>query len=202
MTSTCGTTPPDHRLVAAFVLGSALDSVIAVEVVVDVQFDATVVPKWWQFEPSGCRFNRLLPGSLPPPLPTTCANFWNQDLSTGLLVQPGQPRGGANQTHIVATLALPDTKAPRTLSGGTMYFATVFDLLGDTPATCTGCSTSACLVLNSILVGRVPGASGGDVTVDTPGPGNANEVSWQGGSNCTTVPVRGSTWGRLKDLYR
>jgi hypothetical protein len=62
----------------------------------------------------------------------------------------------------------------------------------------------ACLVLNSILVRRSPGAVGGDSFVSTPGPGDANRATWQGtGADCSAVPVRRqSTWGAVKSLYR
>ena len=69
---------------------------------------------------------------------------------------------------------------------------------------CAGCSGPACLVLNSILLRRQPGAIGGDVAVTTPGPGDANWATWQGGAgaNCASVPARAVTWGRVKSLYR
>jgi hypothetical protein len=69
---------------------------------------------------------------------------------------------------------------------------------------CSGCLDGACLVLNSILVGRLAGSSGGDYTLQTAGSGDANWARWQGGggANCAAVPVRNRAWGQLKGLYR
>ena len=43
-----------------------------------------------------------------------------------------------------------------------------------------------------------------EVTLETPGPSGANRATWAGGSgaDCSAVPVRSSSWGRLKSLYR
>jgi len=69
---------------------------------------------------------------------------------------------------------------------------------------CEGCLGSACLVLNSVLIQRQPGAAGGDVLIGQPGPGDANFATWRGGSDagCRAVPVRAVTWGQVKSLYR
>jgi hypothetical protein len=201
-TFSCDTESGEQDLIPAFVLSSPIDSVIAVEIVVDIQFAGFSVPSWWHLEPAGCRFGRLAPSTLPPPA-NACANFWNQDLSAGFLYLIGQPRGGANQARMVVSFALPDVKAARRLEADSLYLAARLALLHSNPTNCVGCSTSACLVLNSILIGRVPGAAGGDVLLTTPGPADANRATWQGSSaNCSTVPVRPSTWGRLKGLYR
>jgi len=32
--------------------------------------------------------------------------------------------------------------------------------------------------------------------------GIGNQVTWRGGTSCDLVPVRSTTWGRIKALYR
>jgi hypothetical protein len=78
--------------------------------------------------------------------------------------------------------------------------ARVFMYLGDANSgACAGCSTGACIVLNSVELVRLPGAIGGNVTLTTPG---SNFATWQAGAACVTVPVRNRTWGQVKALYR
>lgn len=69
---------------------------------------------------------------------------------------------------------------------------------------CAGCLAPACLVLNGITIRRLPGAPGGDVIISSVGAGNPNWVTWRGGAgaDCSLVPVRAVTWGRIKTLYR
>jgi hypothetical protein len=59
-------------------------------------------------------------------------------------------------------------------------------------------------VLNSIEVERTAGAPGGNILLQSPGPGNANWAQWNGGqgADCALVPVRKVTWGRVKGIYR
>src|SRR5262245_14040573 len=47
-----------QTLVVSFELAQPVDSVIALEAVVDVQ-TASDLPAWWQYAPSGCREGRL-----------------------------------------------------------------------------------------------------------------------------------------------
>ena len=69
---------------------------------------------------------------------------------------------------------------------------------------CAGCSSSACLVLNSIEVVRTAGAPGGNLVIQAPGGGNLNWARWGGSpdADCGLVPARALTWGGVKSLYR
>jgi len=95
----------------------------------------------------------------------------------------------------------------RTLNATDMYYAARIVIsnqrtVGD--PSCAGCTGAACLVLNAVRILRKPGAPGGDVLIETPGPGDANRATWQGGAavNCQAVPARPTTWGRIKGMYR
>ena len=116
------------------------------------------------------------------------------------------PRGLPSQARIVMTASVLPQDAV-SLDGSSMYYAAriIIDSAKtlDNPA-CGGCGPSACLVLNSIQVGRKPGAAGGDVLLQVPGAGAANWARWQTGTgaDCGAVPVRSHTWGYIKSLYR
>ncbi len=193
----------DQSLYCAFMLAQPLYSVVAVEIVVDVQHSDTVLPPWWQFGPGGCREGSLsaradFQGN------STCADFWHGQATlnglSGYFVN--EPRGGMNQARIrMAFAVLPALH--QSLSADTMYYAARVVFGNDRTGSCPGCQAPACLVLNSILIGRLPGAPGGDLVLDQPGAQGSNQATWHGqGADCAAVPVKAHTWGALKSLYR
>jgi hypothetical protein len=201
----CDTDADTMRLHAAFTVAQPVDSVIGLEVVIDIQHESPTLPDWWRFEAGGCRAGALRSdvrfGTVPG-----CADPW---AGAGVASFPSyavtQPRGAANQARIKAGVGVLPSD-PRILAADTPYHAVrlgVVTNLTTGMGACTGCTGKACLVLNSIWIKRTPGAQGGDVFVSTPGPAEANWAAWQGtGANCTAVPVRRSTWGAVKSLYR
>ena len=201
----CDTNQDTLRLHAAFTVAQPVDSVIGFEVVIDLQHESPTLPDWWRFEGGGCRAGALRAdvrfGNVPG-----CADPWTDE---GIASFPSyavtEPRGGANQSRIKAGVGVLPSD-PRTLAADTPYHAVRLGIVANLTTgagACAGCSGTACLVLNSIWIKRVPGAEGGDVFVSTPGPSNANWAIWQGtGASCAAVPVRRSTWGAVKSLYR
>jgi hypothetical protein len=68
-----------------------------------------------------------------------------------------------------------------------------------------GCSTPACMVLNSVLIRRLPGSAVEEVLLSDPEFAGANVVVWQpllGAADCASVPTRRNSWGAVKALYR
>jgi hypothetical protein len=205
--SLCMSNIGSSDLYVAFRMPFPADSVIGLEVVVDVQHASTAMPDWWRFDPGRCRSGQLV-AQFEFELNPFCVDPWGADTPAGGLVDytVGQPRGLPSQARIrtVGSL-LPQN--PRALNDTDMYYAVRLSIMNGLTAppqtVCTGCPGAACLVLNSILVRRLPGAPGGDVMLVQPGPGNANFATWQGTSaDCFQVPVRNRTWGQIKSLYR
>lgn len=199
----CITNKGENRLYAAFTLPVPVDSVIGVEAVIDLQTAAGTLPDWWQVGAGGCRG-----GSLTATLDfaglTACVNPWGA--SGSALIQtfdPGQPNGPSQARIRAVAFVLPDSH--RTLDDTTPYFALGLVLdheRSEGGLQCTGCNVAACLVLNSIVVRTISGGAG-DLYLQTPGAGNGNWATWQsGGADCSAVPVRRQTWGRVKQLYR
>lgn len=207
LSNACDANTGDQRLFCAFRMPFAADSVLGLELVVDVQHSAATMPAWWLFSPGGCRAGYLRPAFDFTGSPA-CRDFFLGNATGGLQdYTVGQPRGGAGQARIrVAAALLPDFGFA-TLNATDMYYAAVLTITNDLTVggtACGGCAGPACLVLNSILVRRQPGTAGGDIYVTVPGPDGANFATWQGGAgaNCVTVPVRPVTWGQIKGLYR
>lgn len=213
LTSACDTNAGSRRLYCAFRLPLPLDQVLGIEVVVDLQAEGATLPDWWHLEPAnpasgtppGCRYGSLS-ASQNFTGETGCADFWHDAGSA--VVQgytPGDPPGGAARARIKAAVALssPDVAS---LDDTRMYYGVKL-VLDDAktvdPGSCAGCFTNVCLVLNAVWIKRAPGAAGGDRLLETPGSGNANWATWQGTTqDCVAVPVRRTTWGQLKSLYR
>lgn len=201
----CDANDDTVHLHVGFTVGQTVDSVIGLEIVVDVQHESATLPDWWRLDGAGCRAGALR-ADLNFGAVARCADPWTGNGIAGFPAYTvTQPRGGPNQARIkVGVGVLPSDS--RTLMADTPYHAVrlviVTSQTTDVGA-CTGCSGKACLVLNSIWIKRTPGAAGGDVFVSTPGPFDANWAAWQGaGANCTLVPVRRTTWGAVKSLYR
>jgi len=207
----CDTDLGVNELYVAFTMPQAAGNVRAVEIVVDLQHSSPVLPDWWRLESNGCRWPMFEPATLTAagtfPERTACLDMW-QGAPTAPAAEiagytSGQPGGGANQVRIKVTASvLPGNE--QTLDGTSMYYAARIILANSrTVGTCSGCAEAACLVLNSIIIGRTEG-SGGNYFLQTPGPGEANWALWQGGSgaSCAAVPIRNRTWGRVKGLYR
>ena len=203
----CDTNVGDHTLYCAFVLGAPRDSVLGVEAVVDLQHVQTPLPDWWHCEPLGCRPGALIQSGGDFTGLSACVDPWQGQAVGGVqgytVGPPDHPLPSQSRVKVVA--AVPSNLAA-SLDAVSMYYA-VKIVVSHTQTVlaggCSGCLSAACLVLNSILIRRIPGATGGDEFLQTPGPANANWATWQGtGADCMAVPVRRATWGRLKSLYR
>jgi len=201
----CATDAGQEELFCALRLQQPTDGVIALECVVDLQHADPALPDWWQLGSGGCRAGNLTASADYSGL-SACADPWGGAGSATIQqYQVGAPRGAPNQVRILAVSFVPSPSAASLDATSTYYAARVIILNGKTtglPA-CAGCVGGACLVLNSILVRRLPG-SGGDVYLETPVAAGANWATWRGGSgaSCSAVPARRSTWGALKSLYR
>lgn len=199
----CQVNVSGQALVVAFTLAQAIDDVVAVEITIDVQHAQDPMPPWWRFAPGGCREGALSARS--EFTGSTCVDFWqgHGTSSPPVTYEIGQPRGQMSQARIVVAIARAPTEPVR-LEAGPMYYAAEIEISNERTSLCSGCAAGACLVLNSLNIGRLPGAPGGDYFVQQAGSGNANWATWQGGggASCMAVPVRRQSWGRLKSLYR
>lgn len=203
----CGTNSGSNDLFCAFTMPQAADNVVAIDVVVDIQHSGSSLPDWWRLDVGGCRQGNLQ-ATPNPGGRSACVNMWQ---GTGAIagVQaylPTEPRGGDSQARIKVSVNVLPAQAV-SVDGTSMYYGVRLTLINDKtvgPGSCQGCDQAACLVLNSIQVGRLPNSSGGDYFLQTPGVVDANWARWQGGNgaDCAAVPVRNRAWGQVKSLYR
>jgi hypothetical protein len=201
----CDVNSGERRLIAGFTLGTPIDSVIAIEAVIDLVHEDGTLPPWWHLDPGGCRDGALAATADLAGL-DGCADMWGGEgnaLVQGYEIE--EPRGGPNQARIKVVAAVASASA-RSLDTATSYAAVALRLDNRktvSPEVCAGCDGDACLVLNSILVRRLPGGTG-DVFLQIPAAGNGQMATWGSGlgADCAAVPARNATWGRVKTLYR
>lgn len=205
-TFTCNSNIGENDLFCSFRMPYPADSVIGVEIVVDVQHSESPMPDWWRFDPGGCRQGSL-GASFDFSTHFACTDFWFETPAGGLSSYTlGEPRGQSNQARILVAAQLLSQNY-RQLDDTSLYYAAILQLRHTNtvipPAECAGCASAACLVFNGLLVRRLPGAPGGDITISTPAPAGGNIATWQGnGADCQAVPARATSWGQVKGLYR
>jgi hypothetical protein len=206
----CGTELGAEELFCAFRMPFATGAdVVGVIAVVDLESFTSPLPDYWRLAKGGtdCRAG-YLSCVADFTMNGDCADPWlGQAVAEVQAYNEGEPRGGTNQARIKAVAGVVPGLA-RTLDATSVYYGLklVFQNTRATGAAqCAGCHDPVCLVLNSIEVKRLTGSPGGDLLfLSTPAPANGNWAKWQGGTgvDCTLVPARSITWGRVKSLYR
>jgi hypothetical protein len=214
-TFTCTTNNGSSTLVGSIELGAALPQASGIEAVVDVGTAGATLPAWWGFKNAGsCRTTSLTVNAALPGTAVLCSD-WVAGGGSGGLAAYSVGLSGPNTSRMVIGFAtgtpLPD------LFPAIEYFA--FNAKIDNAKTvgtgsCAGCSTAACIILNSIKVATPPVAGQPSRDVVLTGATNltdSNFAFWQGGAGVIVgthqgcpgaVPTHNSTWSSVKSLYR
>ena len=207
----CNTNSSNHVAVASFVLPASQSGVSGVEVYFDLSVASVAVPAWWDFtRPGGCRLNSLSANPTFNPLDLICQD-WALGQAVGGLAAYTIGTFGPSTARIVTAVAVA-TNSAADLQTGPEYF--VENLVIGSQKTlgtgaCSGCSTPACLALESI---RVDTGNTLQTVLTEPANGtDSNFATWQGGAGVpplpggacpAVVPTRNSTWSSVKSLYR
>jgi hypothetical protein len=195
----CDTDIGTHRLIGTFVPPAGMDSIIAMDVVLDLCSMPEVLPDWWRvIVPGSCREDAV-DVSFDFSGRTACADPWG-----------GQAMGLTNaaiefqhytRLRVVMSCALPQQVE---IVPGQEYYAfeiRISNAHTTGPDACTGCNLGACIVLNEIVLSRTNGAA-----VVLTNPADDYMAVWQSSSlgyPCPfIVPVKASTWGQIKATYR
>ncbi len=197
----CGSNTVEMAMFPAFELSAAIDSVYQLELVIDLQHSLTPLPAWWRLDPGQCRADQAIADAV---FSGGCADPW---AGTGVAAVQGYlagpPGRSASQARLLVVATVPSTAAVA-LQAGVPYFAPRVRIRSGNSTTCAGCAASACLVLNSIQLHRLPGTTPEDLLITVAATETMNWISWQGGvgADCAAVPARNRTWGAIKSLYR
>jgi len=200
----CGSNIVEFPMFPSFSLASPIDSVYAMELVIDVDVASgpNPMPAWWAMQMPPCSANGWAADAAPS---ASCNDAWGGK-GTGSFQGwlPGTP--GASARHgrlLVAVSALPQDAVK--LDAATPYTACRVLLRSANVSSCPdGCMVPACLVFNSLLIRRFHLPSDQEILVSGGEVAGSDRVTWQGGAgaDCASVPTRRATWGAVKALYR
>ena len=202
----CDTNDGTSVLVGWFDPPPGVTQLIGQEVVVDLCAMAPDLPSWWQMGSGECRDGAWTgTSSFVGSGLATCEDYWR---GRALNIARYLSRyHDPNDARMVLMATLTQTTQAGPVLPGHNYYAFRYEIAhakATDPDPCSGCQTPVCIVFNSIRLVQPPGL--GDVVLDT---SDVNDyapmyATWQGGPpNCPfVVPVRRSTWGKVKSLYR
>jgi hypothetical protein len=180
------------------------------EVVMDVQTAGATLAPWWGMATGQCRAAASVAGDFNfTGGPFTCYDYW-QAGAIGALSWSVLPNT-TNRCRIKGVFALPAgdariTSVPVDLEVYS-YKCNINNAKSTGLGACAGCTTEACIVLNSIRVNQ-PVASGG-AAIFISNPAVVQHAIWQGWSTgdpnqaCPLItPTKSKSWGSIKALYR
>jgi hypothetical protein len=213
----CDDNAGSHVMTGSFILGSNLNQVIGLEVVVELAAASAGLPAWWDLWDVGtCREESLTANLVPDPADPVCVD-WSHGLAAGGLARYctfggscfSGPPSSPNHAKVILGTAVAQG---RDLTPGTEYFAfhVSIDNVGTAgAASCGGCDVPVCIGVNSINV--VPAGTIGSRLLTTGSAPGSNFIAWQGGAVPSSRSIRGcpavtatrrSAWGQVKALYR
>lgn len=204
-TFACETNLGEQFAVATLTTAAAVDSVVGMELVIDLVTATAGLPDWWKFALGTCRY-AALSGAPAVVDAAACSDPWN---GNGFAIvqswEATQPRGAANTARVLLVTGVAAAGFVR-VDPAVPYYAGVLRIANSSTVgagACSGCSAQACLVFNSVQLVRHPAASPTEIELVHTGAGTPNWITWQGTSaDCQAVPARRRTWGQIKSLYR
>lgn len=201
-TFACNTNSGSQTMIASFIAPVPMDHFVGMEGVIDACSMTAVLPAWWQmFVAGSCRPNAISSGFDFTSGPFSCADPWLGQAAGGMDYTIGYA-WKFNSVRIRTVCAVP-ASAMQPIDDQTEYYAFKVTIKNDKTVgtdACAGCNEDLCIVLNSIKL--VQQAGYGDYTLTS--PVTAQYMNWQGPVyNCPfVVPVKPTTWGHVKSLYR
>jgi hypothetical protein len=169
-------------------------------VVIDIQIAENFpFPDFWAVGAGGCNDGALSAPNVVADA-TNCTNMYTVAPADGqtdsnnifMDVATGRVRMDSYHTRNVSQVDLPVPAS----SGG--YLANNIRMAPGTPDVCAGCDVPACILLTTVEYFSVQDIR----TINT--PEYRSFVTWNGGAtNCIHGdPIKNSTWGKVKALYR
>ena len=170
----------------------------------DITTATATVPDWWAHGTGQCRGTTGLATNFDFTANSNCLDFYVGQAAGGFAYDVGY--GTPNRARFRIQCAVPfDNRGP--VDAGTEYYAFKANFLrAKTTGTgaCTGCTESACIVLNEIQLFQPPEQNNDPIITN---PLTRNWVTWQsppeGPPGCPlSTPTQGKSWGQVKSLYR
>lgn len=196
---TCDSDTGRSVLFGSFVSPLPIDSLTGFTAVIDLCSMELTLPSWWVLSAGGCRAGALQASFEADAQPTACASVGSSPTLAFFQYTLGQHAWNDARILLFAYFEPGSTS----IDGATEYFAFALSIdhrATTEPQECTGCTKPTCIVLNEINLTQSTGE--GDVRLTS--PHSSYQATWQGGFlGCPfVVPIRASSWGTIKSLYR
>jgi hypothetical protein len=210
-TFACAANTGSNTMVASFVAPAGVTNLSGNELVIDLISTTAPLPAWWAMKNVGsCRATSLSANAVISGAAVNCVDAFAGQGAGGIGAYTQVAPGGGwsispivESQHVRITIAMA-TPAPGPIDLDVEYFsANIIFNNAKTVGTgaCAGCADPVCIVLNSIKLTQPVGL--GDTVLGFPASPGSNQITWQGaGADCNAVPVRNTTWGSVKSLYR
>lgn len=198
ITLDCADSLASTVLVASVIADATYDDIIADLGFADVYvgFDWWVMPAFWQFHQGGCAGPALLEFSSDFTSYSRCADMWQGRASTeGVFGGVGGPVPEGKRGRIIWSSAVTPSDPVRIQAGQETYVARV-RIRQNHLGRCPGCEAPACAVYTHEEFARLNG-----MPVTFFG-GTAVVFNCPDRHQCVPTPVRATSWGRVKAIYR
>lgn len=200
----CNTNTGTNLMVGSYVAPSGVTQLTGTEMALLATFDGGSVPSWWQMKNVGtCRQAALTMQVVRNPAWTACLDQWTTSAFGSIgSYTIGSPTANNVQIKLISAVF---SGGAGPLTSGAEYFnftLTISNVKTVGTGACTGCSTPGCVILQSIKLTQPVGV--GDHVITTPVTSGSNVVTWQSVApiSCLGTPVRNTTWGSIRSLYR
>jgi hypothetical protein len=206
----CDSNDGENVLIGSFVAPDSIFLLASVESDIHLISNSPNLPDWWRLRDQTGQLGQCRNGSLITSGDLTdfsgCADYFQGQAAGGTQsYQVGY--AGPNTVSVRQIWAVRSADAGP-LTAGTEYYS--FKTIIDNAKTvgvdaCAGCSESVCIVLHEVRLNQIAGTPGGSVRIVSPIQPVLNAVTWNGPASpemCALVPVRATTWGAIKGLYR
>lgn len=210
----CTTNLGSEMLVASIVAPLERHFVSGFDATLEIAVAGTSLPPWWQFRVAGsCRPTGLSVNSAIPATAVHCEDWASGALTLLSGYQPDY--WGSGTVHATISSVTPEGTTADLFPGHEYYLYSVAISHQKTvdPGACAGCGLGACLSFSRVYLNYTDGSP---PEPWFPGKFESDDrlATWQGGAGVisTTIggqtscpratPVRNSTWGNVKALYR
>ena len=201
----CNTDSRTFTLIGSFLAPSGVTAASGITAILDLQTATIGYPAWWGLAPGLCRAGSLTVTFDFRNGPYTCVDYWQGGAAGSISMD--SPTGNRTRIRVVAALPAASPLIAPIDEGTEVYaFGAIVDAAKTTgPGACTGCQTGAVVCLNSITITQSADAGGNRFIFQ---PAARSFAAWQGGPfydpyyACYPDPVRNTTWGSIKSLYR
>lgn len=195
-----------YTLVGSFTLDTDIPNAVSMDADVNIAFPGQPsIPSFWQLDFGGCNpFSFQLVKGMPGGCAEHLNAFCQGDSNNCDLVYSAFTVPGSNVLKLSITVGRGFLHTVD-LRGGQRYFAFAFNIPMLGAGSCLGCSLPCAIGFSkgTIYSLDAQGELLPAVTVSGSYPGTvACATANDGYSECVTVPVRRTSWGQLKQLYR